>query len=572
MKKWLLSLMTVGVCLQSGCIFFGDDDSKDPPTTNNSNNTKKDMSGDMANGDMSDDMPGDETPDIVTPDMMECLAEELPPDSLCCPGSADPVSVRSDVNNCGGCGIACNEGESCMEGKCTCEKGANPIVVAKDLSADSIVTVLPFWGADRVKTEAVDPAMFKGFEDVFKSNPSLLHYAVLHRKPNDIRINLIGLDAYGNTIDDAKGNFPLFTSSNRTIQDVEYWVGLDSITMFVHFRQQTKPRSELRLYTLVRGENNTFTLPEPNGIPFGGENDNGIVEDVLAMGTLASFEEFAIGAIVKDETKYFLVGGITVERPGSTPQEFDLPEVELTAAQIPQVGTKLNFAYDRLSQQLIVTWWSPSIAMPMPGARNGRFYAMIYKTDANGITKLTPAPIWLNDVQATDDRRDIPYAVPLGVNRGQRWQVFQLKKQASATNVQVVSVNPNPNDGDPAADNAMSIDMPIPTVAFSPGAAFHYNQGNIYRELTWVRNDAEATRGSITFAPVLEEGVKAQPISASKDYLSVAQGFGLPGTMGYVGLYHPENAGDKAAEIHFFMTQRGDLVCEPGVEATPQNP
>lgn len=196
----------------------------------------------------------------------------------------------------------------------------------------------------------------------------------------------------------------------------------------------------------------------------------------------------------------------------------------------------------------------------MTGNKNGRFYAMIYKVGDEEVVKATSSPIWLNDVQATGNR--IPYAVALGMIRNQ-WQLFQLKKQLDATNVQIVSINPTLNNNQPAAGNARFIDSPAPAVAFSPGSAFHYNRGKIYREFTWVRNDDEATRGSISFAPVLKDSISAKPISAGKDYLSVAQGFGLPGTMGYVGLYHPENTGKQTAEIHFFMTQRNELVCDP---------
>lgn len=529
-----LSCAIVALCLSqsAGCI-FGMDETPMTPTQRSDMSSTQDQGSDLkGEADSGEDMssPG-------------CNAEA--PGQACCDGQL--VDTTSDAAHCGGCGQRCADGERCQQGACTCTMGAEPIIVAQGVAPSSKVFLLPLLTPERVTKQPTTETT--SFSEFLSKDLSLPTYLAAYYTPGTNGVRLLRLDGRGKPVDvEAALLNPQPSSINFNIKTLLFAQSAGKLYAIILF-DGPAGATELRAYTILpQGEG--FRLEAPRG-----ELLSEMGQRIIAIGVnKAQFQDLVVAYIDVPSLIKAKLGGILLRE--GRPR---LPELELELTQALPSGSELQVQLEK--DQLNVTWWSPH--QLAPGAQlldnaSGDFIQVNYAQDGDTGFKHKLGPIKYADTLYLGKGLGLPTSEPL-THDGQ-WSHYHIVQSNGASTVEI-------------SNKETSVQIATPPLAFGQGWAGMFAQDQLFLEFGWVESGAGAAQTPLhgglhhsTWALPIKDGPIGRPRSPAplslqkQGYREAKVAFGAPDTMGFLGLYAPSQA---AGELHFYMTNLGELVCEP---------
>lgn len=534
MRRAALGALMMLTCqVGAGCIFGQDENIMPKPSPDMQQ--MKDMGGveDLA-------PPG--------PDMTMPGCAPIDEGELCCDGEV--VNTNEDPQHCGACGVSCGEGNTCVKGACTCEKGAQPLVVAKNVPANSRIFLVPSLAAERILPEKPNVS---SFEDVFSSDLELLTYYAVTYEPDQSVVRVLGLNGRGEAMPgmDNKLN-PRPSSTSFTIKTVvlnQDFMG--NLVMLIHF-DNAAGNSELRSYRVKRSSEGGFALQQDQG-----ELINMPGSKIYAIGTNKNVLDGIAVVYVTDTAAdgAVLVGsvidqkGVALIEPISLGRTVRWPE-----------GTQLQVGLS--DDVLAVSWWKPTILDGSLQEKGGDFEHVLFARDGDRY-KSFRGPEKIGDTVYLGRGLELPRSQPMFLfNRDKRenWAYYQVTQAFGASTVEIWSSLSGPTQK-----------IAEPTLAFGQDWSLQVKD-LLYLEFSWVEGESLAQMpltGGLHYASWgldLTEKLPPKlrppsPLSADKTgYRSVRTAFGAPRTMGYLGHYAPNN---MPGELHFYMTYDDERVCRP---------
>lgn len=541
MRRATMSALMVLTCqVGVGCIFGQDENIMPNPTP--------DMKGTRADMDMGAPQPDMDSP---KPDMTTAECVPTSDDERCCEGKL--VKISEDPAHCGGCGISCGEGSTCAQSACTCEQGTQPLIVAKNIPANSRIFLLPSLSAERLLPETKEAT---SFEEVFKSDLTLLTYYAVTYEPDKSTVRVLGLNGRGEPLQGMESKLNPRPSGTRfTIKTVtlnQDYMG--NLVMLIHFDDNniTTPKSELRSYRVQRTSEG-FALQSEQG-----ELINSAGNKIYAIGTNKNvLNGIAIVYVTETDTQGVVVAGSVVNARGNALIE----PISLGRALRWPEGTELQVSL--ADDVLAVSWWKPELITGPNQDKTGDFEHVLFARDNNRF-KVFNGPEKFGDTVYLGRGLELPRSQPMFLfNETDRenWAYYQVTQAQGASTVEVWS----------SSMKAPAQSIAKPTLAFGQDWSLQLKD-LLYLEFSWVEGasleqmpltgglhyaswglDLNGQRGPDVRSPA--------PLSASKvGYRNVRAAFGTPRTMGYLGHY---DTGDMPGELHFYMTLDDKLVCQP---------
>lgn len=528
-----LSCAIVALCLSqgAGCI-FGMDETPMTPTQ------RADMS---STQDQGSDLKGeaDSGEDMSSPG---CNAEA--PGQACC--DEQLVDTTSDAAHCGGCGQRCADGERCQQGACTCAMGTEPVLVAQGVAPSSKVFLLPLLTPERVTNPPT--AETTSFSEFLSKDLSLPTYLAAYYTPGMNGVRLLRLDGRGKPVDAEPALInPQPSNINLNIKTLLFAQSAGKLYALILFEGPVGT-TELRAYTIIPQEN-SFRLEAPRG-----EQLNETGQHIIAIGVnKAQFQDLVVTYINAPSLIDAKLGGIILKQ--GRPR---LPEVELGLTQALPSGSELQVQLEK--DQVNVTWWSPHQLAPgstLPDGASGDFIQVSYAQDGESF-KRKLGPIKYADTLYLGKGLGLPTSEPLTYE--DQWSHYHVIQSNGASSVEI-------------ADKSTNLQLATPPLAFGQGWAAMLAQGDLVLEFGWVESGAGAMQTPLhgglhhsTWELPLTGGSIGRPRSPAplslqkQGYREAKVAFGAPDTMGFLGLYAPSQA---PGELHFYMTNLGELVCEP---------
>lgn len=469
----------------------------------------------------------------------------------CC--ESQVVQINDDANNCGGCGIVCGQGDRCEQGACTCDQGAQPLLVANDIPASSRIFLLPSLSSERL-LEA-DPNA-SSFEDFFSSDLSLLTYYAVTYEPEQSTVRVLGLNGRGELLPGLDSKLAPRPSGTRfTIKSVtlnQDFMG--NLVMLILFDEDGVGglRSELRSYRVMRGPAG-FSLQNEQG-----EQLNSPGSKVYAIGTNKNvLDGIAIVYVVGTMEQGVVIAGSVIDDKGVALIE----PISLGRTLRWPEGTELQASLS--DDVLAVSWWKPDVLSGPLMDKAGDFEHVLFARDDNRF-KSFRGPEKFADTVYLGRGLELPRSQPLFLlneRDKESWAYYQVTQAQGTSTVEIW----NASRMEPAQNVAR------PTLAFGQDWSLQLRD-LLYLEFSWVEGenlDQMPLTGGLHYASWgldlngqrPSELRAPAPLSASKvGYRNVRAAFGAPRTMGYLGHY---DAGDKPGELHFYMTLDDKLVCQP---------
>lgn len=533
MRRAALGALMVLTCqVGAGCIFGQDENVMPKPSPDMQQ--MKDMGG------MEDLAPPG--PDMTTPGCAPANEGEL-----CCGDLI--VNINEDPEHCGACGVSCGEGNTCVQGACTCDKGALPRVVAKDIPANSRIFLVPSLASERLLPERPDAS---SFEDVFRADLELLTYYAVTYEPDQSVVRVLGLNGRGEAMPgmDSKLN-PRPSSTRLTIKTIvlnQDFMG--NLVMFIHFDDMLGS-SELRSYRVRRSSEGGFTLQQAQG-----ELINVPGSKIYAIGTNKNVLEGIAVVYVTDTAEGAVIAGSVIDPKGAALIE----PISLGRTVRWPEGTELQVGLS--DDVLAVSWWKPTILDGSLQEKGGDFEQVLFARDGDRY-KSFRGPEKIGDTVYLGRGLELPRSQPMFLfNKDKRdnWAYYQITQALGASTVEIWS-----SLSGPAQEIAQ------PALAFGQDWSLQLKD-LLYLEFSWVEGeslDQMPLTGGLHYASWgldLTEKLPPKlrspsPLSADKKgYRNVRTAFGAPRTMGYLGLYAPNN---MPGELHFYMTYDDERVCLP---------